>query len=228
VLRLSLVQERAFQGLDPRSARVRVLLGTVVAIAVFFALPSDFAHTVRFMIAWDAGSLVLLGIVAAIVFRANATETRRRAAAFDPGRAFTWIVVLAASAVSLLAAFVVLRDKKHLTEAEQQYLLGLCIVTVALSWLVTHTGFALRYAHLYYRGGREDEGGLEFPSDEDPDDLDFVYYAYTIGMCFQVSDVSAASRDMRRVTLLHSMISFVYNTAVVAFAINVVAGALGS
>jgi uncharacterized membrane protein len=121
-----------------------------------------------------------------------------------------------------------LRQAKHVTAIDGDLLLGLCVLTVALSWLLTHTGFALRYAHLYYRAGRDDEGGLTFPGEPpaDPDDMDFVYYSFTIGMCFQTSDVSATDRVIRRTTLLHALISFLYNTGILAFSINVVVGQL--
>jgi len=101
------------------------------------------------------------------------------------------------------------------------------VATVGLSWLVTHTAFTLRYAHLYYRGGPADEGGLEFPGDDKPDDFDFAYFAFTIGMCFQVSDVAVTDRHIRRTALLHSLMSFAYNTVIIALVLNLVMGHLG-
>jgi uncharacterized membrane protein len=98
---------------------------------------------------------------------------------------------------------------------------------VAVTWGVTHTSYTLRYAHLYYRDRGSGEGGLVFPGDERPCDLDFAYFAFTIGMCFQVSDVTIASRRIRRGALLHALLSFAYNTAIVAFTLNLVFGYLG-
>lgn len=86
---------------------------------------------------------------------------------------------------------------------------------------------ALRYARLYYRDDGAGEGGLEFPGKEPPDDFDFAYFSFTIGMCFQVSDVSVSSRLIRRTVLVHSLVSFLYNTAILALALNLVFGRLG-
>jgi uncharacterized membrane protein len=103
----------------------------------------------------------------------------------------------------------------------------MCFLAVVAAWGVTHTAYTLRYAHLYYRdaGG---EGGLVFPGDDKPRDLDFAYFAFTIGMCFQVSDVTISSPIIRRGALGHSLLSFAYNTAVLALSLNLVFGYLGS
>jgi uncharacterized membrane protein len=86
--------------------------------------------------------------------------------------------------------------------------------------------YTLRYAHLYYRDGREREGGLAFPGGQHPAYLDFAYYAFTIGMCFQVSDVTITSPALRRTTLFHAVLSFVYNTVILAIALNFAVGTL--
>ena len=93
--------------------------------------------------------------------------------------------------------------------------------------MLTHSAFALRYAHLYYRDDHEGVGGLTFPSDAAPCYLDFAYFAFTIGMCFQVSDVSVRAARFRRAVLGHSMLSFLYNTAILATAINLAVGVFG-
>lgn len=94
---------------------------------------------------------------------------------------------------------------------------------VVASWALLHTGFALYYAHLYYNSA-ESPSGLRFPGDEDPDPLDFAYYAFAIGTTFAVSDVEATSRKMRRPTLAHCILSFFYNTAILAMVLNLVLG----
>ena len=86
--------------------------------------------------------------------------------------------------------------------------------SVVAGWALTHSVQTLRYAHLYYRGTAE--GGLAFPGDQPPDDLDFAYFSFTVGMCFQVSDVAVTRPELRRIVLLHSVISFVYNTGLLA------------
>jgi uncharacterized membrane protein len=99
---------------------------------------------------------------------------------------------------------------------------GLCLATVALAWGMTQTAFAFRYARLYYRADSEGVGGLELPGKEAPDYFDFAYFAFTIGMCFQVSDVCVTSTQIRRTVLLHAVISFAYNSVILAFVLNLV------
>jgi uncharacterized membrane protein len=96
----------------------------------------------------------------------------------------------------------------------------LTLAAIVLAWVVAHTVYTLRYAHLYYgRGGHK---GLQFPGDEQPADTDFAYFSFTVGMCFQVSDVVVTSTICRRAVLLHAVLSFIYNTAILALALNLV------
>ena len=101
---------------------------------------------------------------------------------------------------------------------------ALCLVTVALAWTMTHTAFTFRYAHLYYREDAEGVGGLDFPGELPPTYFDFAYFAFTVGMCFQVSDVCVTSHQIRRSVLLHAIISFAYNSIILAFVLNLVFG----
>ena len=217
----------AFHPLDPRTAHQRVLWAAVLGAITWLAAPAELSLATRALLTWDIAGLALLAIVAWIIIRADPAETRRRAAAHDPGRTVVWLLVLGASALSLFAAIIMIRQTKTLPPIESRVLLGLSVAAVALAWLLSHAGFALRYAHLFYRGGLTDEGGLEIPGGESPDDLDFAYFAFTIGMCFQVSDVTITSRVVRRTVLAHAMLSFAYNTGILALAINVVIAQLG-
>jgi uncharacterized membrane protein len=100
----------------------------------------------------------------------------------------------------------------------------MCILAVALAWIVVHLSFTFRYAHLYYGAANKlyakHANGLDFPDDEAPDYFDFAYYSFTIGMTFQVSDVVVKSKAIRRLTLAHSMLSFLFNTVIIAMTIN--------
>lgn len=223
--------KRAFHLTDPRGAHARLAYAALAGAIAYFVVPlighelSPISHA---LIAGEVGGLTLIGIVLAIILRADAEETRRRAAAQDPGRTTVWVLVLVASAFALFTVVFGLHAKTF-DPGERDLVLGLSVGAVAISWVLTHTGFTLRYAHLYYREGREDEGGIDFPacedaSHEDPDDLDFMYFAFTIGMCFQVSDATIKRRVIRHTALAHALISFVYNTGIVALVINVVLG----
>jgi uncharacterized membrane protein len=211
----------ARNALDPRGARQRLIYAAVAGIVAWFVVPSSAPTMVRVLATWTLGAFSLLVVATWVIFHSKQTETARRAAARDPGRTVVWLLVLAGSIFSLFAATVVAR---HVSDV----VLALCVASVLLSWFVTHIGFTLRYAHLYYRVTTEDsEGGIEFPGGEKPDDRDFLYFAFTIGMCFQVSDATVSNRLIRRTVLAHALISFAYNTVIVALALNLVVGKLG-
>jgi uncharacterized membrane protein len=99
---------------------------------------------------------------------------------------------------------------------------------MVLSWMILHTIFTVRYAHLYYSNHKSEEGrfsgGLDFPSEDEPDFIDFAYFSFTLGMTFQVSDVAISSRKIRRIVLLHSLLSFGFNATIVAMSVNIIAG----
>lgn len=127
-----------------------------------------------------------------------------------------WVLALTSSFFSFFAALFELSTARALFGPK--YLSLFAVLGVVLSWFVTHTSCALRYAHLYYSG--DEIGGLEFPGDERPCDLDFAYFAFTIGMCFQTSDVTISSSRIRRIVLGHSLVSFIYNTMIFAMTLN--------
>ena len=208
---------RAFHPLDPRGARLRLLSAVAVGSAAWFVVPG-LQDATRTLLAWDVAGLLLLAIGVFIIVRADSRETRRRAAAYDPGHRAVWIIVLAASAFGLLAAAVTIRQGRITSSVTGDLHIALCIATVMISWLLTHSAFTLRYAHLFY--GRHEVGGIVFPGGKDPDDLDFAYFAFTIGMTFQVSDTSIESGAVRRTVLCHALLSFAYNTAIIALALN--------
>jgi uncharacterized membrane protein len=214
---------RAFHPLDPRSARARLILAIVTGGGAWLAVPWPTSAITRALLTWDAAGLVLVGVAGWIIVRSDARETRRRAAAFDPGRQVLWILVLVASTVSLVAASLVVREVRGATRSLH---VALCVATVVISWLVTHAGFTLRYAHLYYRDA-DRAGGIELPGGEPPDDLDFAYFAFTIAMCFQVSDATISSRQIRHTALGQALLAFLYNTVILALVVNLIVGQLG-
>jgi uncharacterized membrane protein len=102
-------------------------------------------------------------------------------------------------------------------------------VTLFVSWLMTHTTFAFRYAHEYYQidpGAAGIAGGLEFPGEKRPDYLDFMYFSLVLGMTFQVSDVQITARKFRRLAAVHGLLSFLFNTIILALTVNLAAGLL--
>jgi uncharacterized membrane protein len=170
--------------------------------------------------------VLLLVLAWWIIWASDTARTRRRAATEDPGRNAVWVIVLGSSTLSLFASAFVLRRAKDLAPTSSALLVVLCLAAVVTAWCVTHTSYTYRYAHLYYRDD-EGEGGLTFPGHKPPDYFDFAYFAFTVGMCFQVSDVTITRKSLRRAALFHSVLSFAYNTAILALAMNLVAGLLG-
>jgi uncharacterized membrane protein len=214
---------RAFGRYDLRQARGRLALAVAAGVAVAWALDS-YGWAVSVLGGWDAGSATFLALAWAIIWRADARETGRRAGAEDPGRTVVGVVVVLASAMSLVAATKIVRHAQIIAPAATDALVALCLSAVALAWFLTHSIYTLRYARLYYREDDEGVGGLEFPGKNAPADLDFAYFAFTVGMCFQVSDVVVTSPTIRRAVLFHAIVSFAYNTTLLALVLNLVFG----
>jgi uncharacterized membrane protein len=146
-------------------------------------------------------------------------------------------VVVTAALASMAAILLVLREAKEAQGWLASGRIALAGATILLSWLLCHAMFALHYAHLFYGdpvdvagGHRTGEhrvaGGLAFPSENNPDYWDFLYFSYVIGMTCQVSDVQVTSRAMRRLSLIHGVVAFFFNTVVLALTINLAAGLL--
>jgi len=217
----------AFPRHVPPHAHARLLTAVALGATTAFLLPARLGMALRLLAAFDAAALVMSTLAWMIFLRAGPHETHQHAGTHDPGRRAVNVLVILTSCVSLLATAVVLRQARAQAPEVRDLFVVLCILAVASAWLLTHSAYALRYAHLYYRDDHEGVGGLTFPGDAPPCYLDFAYFAFTIGMCFQVSDVSIPSRQIRRAVLGHSVLSFLYNTAILATAINLAVGVFG-
>jgi uncharacterized membrane protein len=207
----------------PQRALSRAAIACAVALLVGLLLGRFISFRLALLSGWDAGAVTLLLLAWRRVWVCDSGETCAHAASDDPGRAAVFVLVLLAASSSLLST-VALVHKAKAIGAEGDALVALSLLNVALSWAVAQTAFALRYAHLYYREDAEGVGGVEFPGGGQPSYFDFAYLAFTVGMCFQVSDTSVSSPQIRRAVLLHALMAFVYNTAILAFALNLVFG----
>ena len=140
-------------------------------------------------------------------------------------------LIIAAATVSLFALGFTLQKPPDETALAQARRLGLAGLAVVFSWTLTHSTFALHYAHHFYGdgprpGNADDRGGLAFPGSEPPNFFDFLYFSLVVGMTCQVSDVQVTSRPMRRLTLLHGVLAFFFNTVILALAVNLLASSL--
>jgi uncharacterized membrane protein len=211
-----------------RRLLISALVGTFVGSVMGIGVPSAGA-AIHFISGWDSAGIALLSQAWWQIAHETPVETRKHAAREDPGRTAVWLIVLLTSTISLFAAGFVMRHAHTISQQSNGSfcaLLGLCLVAVVTAWFLTHTAYTLRYAHLYYRDDDEGEGGLEFPGKADPSGFDFAYFAFTLGMCFQTSDVAVTSHQIRRAVLAHALLSFLFNTVVVAVAVNLVLGFL--
>ena len=209
----------------PRAlARAAISIAMALMVGVGLLLGPKLHWRIAALTAWEAGGLTLLILAWISIVRSSAAETHKRAASEDPGRTAVYALVLLSSGSSLLSTTVLVRRGGALHPSGGDGLLILCLANVALSWALTHTAFTLRYAHLYYRADDEGVGGVEFPGGARPTYFDFAYLAFTIGMCFQVSDATISSAQIRKSVLLHGVLSFIYNTAILAFVLNLAFG----
>jgi uncharacterized membrane protein len=207
-----------------------VLVAAVLGAAsiVVFA-PAWLRGTTRFVAGYNLAALVLLAFYWLHGLRRNARETQRRAEIEDPGRNVVLTIVLLSCLTGLASAIAILGRGPNVPPNDRSLALGVGLAAVALGWLLIHSAFAFRYAHLYYE---DDDGrmrrGLVFPGNHPPDDYDFAYFSFVIGMTFQVSDVQVVDSGVRRLVLLHGVIAFLYNTAILALVINLASGLLSS
>ncbi|MGO8968717.1 MAG: DUF1345 domain-containing protein [Myxococcaceae bacterium] len=203
----------------------RLLAAVTAGVLTGVLVTGNHGWAFRLVAGWDAGLVVLLGLAWSLILRDGPEATRRRAAAVDPGSALVRLVVVVSSTVCLLAATAVVRFAKTLAPRTSEVLVVLALLAVALAWMAVHTAFTFRYAHLYYRTDGQ-VGGLRFPDDAQPADIDFAYYAFTVGMCFGATDVFLTETRFRRATLGHAILSFFFNTGILAMTLNFILSGL--
>jgi uncharacterized membrane protein len=176
------------------------------------------------LIGWDVGTLLYLVGAFRLMSRFDLELVRRRAAIQDEGGLVILTLTLLVAVASLGAIVAVIKSITDLEHRTPYFVLA--VLTILLSWTFIHVIFALHYAHEYY--DENDEGGLLFPQEDCPDYWDFVYFSFVVGMTFQVSDVQVTDRALRRLVVVHGLVSFVFNVAILALVVNLGAGLIGS
>lgn len=214
-----------FKNFDPRP---RLIFAVGLAILVSVILPHWLHLPTRILCAWNSSVDFFLAVTWWKMVRATPQKIRRYAENEYEGHFAIFMLVIAAACASVLAIVFLLTDKKGVSKILLNLHVILSIMTIVGSWLLVHTMFAVQYAHSYYKyinhnNSEEITGGLNFPDNEHPDYWEFLYYSFVVGMTSQVSDVETRSRAMRRLTLLHSILSFFFNTTILAMTINIVA-----
>ncbi|CAN5741961.1 DUF1345 domain-containing protein [soil metagenome] len=207
--------------------RRRLMLSFVAGLVLLVVLPGSIRDATRFILAWDLTSSIYIVATFWMMAHSNIDDCQGHAEMYDEGDWIILALVVASAAASFVCIAVelpVLKSPGH------SLLLGVIItgLTVALSWAFTHTVFTLHYANVYYRPDDDGPGGLEFPGTRAPDYSDFLYYSFVIGCAAQTGDVATVSHAMRRLTMVHGIVAFTFNTAVLALTINVGASLLAS
>jgi uncharacterized membrane protein len=207
------------------TGRKRLLLSSMAGLILLPLLPDDLRVVTRLILAWDLTTALYVVSTLWMIGHSTVKTCHDRAALYDEG---DWVILLlvvasaAASFVCIALELPVLNSPRH------SLLLGIMItgLTVALSWTFTHVVFTLHYANVYYRPDDDGPGGLKFPGDRAPDYRDFLYYSFVIGCAAQTGDVATVSPAMRHLTLMHGIVAFAFNTAILALTINVGASLL--
>ena len=195
---------------------MRFLVAFVLGVTIWVVAsttPGDTAMNA--LMAVNGFFVTYLGLMLWLSLTTTVSDLRRHAAADDEGSALILLLAVGAVVVSLTAIFLVLnRTNGSLIQS------GFALLAAPLGWALLHVLTAYRYAHLYYAA--DPDAGLTFPGDDpaNPGVVDFMYFAFTIGMTAQVSDVQVTTPAIRRVVLLHGIGSFFYNTVILALAVN--------
>ena len=210
--------------------RPRLLIAVGVMAALYVFLPPSIRAETRALLAWNGGIWLFLAAIVAMMAHDPRATIRLHAAAEDSGE---WVLLLVSilAAIAAVAAIVLelggLKDSSGMSKGLH---LGLVGATILSAWGFIHTMFALHYAAEYYgpdaRTTEEADtrAGLDFPGEREPGWGDFAYYAFVIGCACATADVDTLSPAMRRTTLVHGVVSFLFNTVILALTINIGAG----
>lgn len=171
-----------------------------------------------------AAVLFLISVVPLFLRHCDSAAMRLQAARNDANRV---LVLAITTALTMVIMAAIAGEVPKVAHGGPVALIRV-IATLLLTWLFANVIYALHYAHLYYSSASDtgkDARGLDFPGGEDPDYLDFVYFAFTLGMTFQTADVAMTGKPIRRIAILHGFAAFVFNIGVIAFTINAIGGA---
>lgn len=215
--------------------RIRLVSSFLLGVLVFLVLPSSLDLSSRLLVGWNAWIVLYLILVTIMMARSTHESMRQRARLLDEGRHAVLLLAVAAALGSLVAIVFELYGVRKAPPDVVALHVGLAVTTIISAWSFVHVIFTQHYAHGFYReldkavdaAGEDMENGLRFPGQSRPDYLDFLYFSFTIGVANQTADTEVVSRGMRKLVLIHSVISYFFNTIILALTINIAAGMLG-
>lgn len=206
-------------------AQPRLVTAVLLGGLLSFALPGGWRQATRLLVAWDCSTGLYLVLALAMMARSTIDRIRDRAAMQDEAQMVILGLTTITALVSLAGIMLELAAAKAMKTHGVWQHIALAGTTVFLSWSFLHTMFAVHYAHEYYAGPEDEPAqGLEFPGQEPPDYWDFVYYSFIIGTACATADVNITSKRMRKITTLHCIVSFFFNTTILALTVNIGAG----
>ena len=212
-------------------ARLHLVISTTLGAASVFATPAGWDITTRALTGWNI--TVWFYIIWGAITQARSTHEsmRSRAESADESRFVVLVISIVAAGASFIAIFAQLGMAKEMQGLPKALHLGLAILTILGSWTFIHLTFAQHYAHEFFverdtekKLPPDQRGGLQIPGCEKPEFGDFLYFSFVIGVACQTADVAITSKIMRRVALVHCVLSFFFNTAILALTINIGAG----
>ena len=212
-------------------ARPRLLTSMACGIIVGLVLPGEWWVNTRVLLGWNSGAFLYFILAGTMILTSSHEKISQRAENQDEGRFAILILTILAAAMAIGAIIAQLGTVKDLKGLEKDLHIALAAVTIVSAWALIHLMFALHYAHEFVmeraaNGARpaKGRGGLIFPGPEAPDYVDFLYFSYVIGVASQTADVEISSPSMRSIALVHGVLAFFFNSAVLALTINIAAG----
>jgi uncharacterized membrane protein len=210
--------------LKPIQAHSQLFAAVLIGGLLWLLLPHGWRPATRLLTAWDCTTGLFLTLALTMIARSNIDRIRSRAALQEQ----RWIILVLATITSLVSLAGIVSEmasSKTVGGRNEVERIALAVLTVLLSWTFMHTIFAMHYAHEYYTGPADQLAkGLEFPGDDRPDYWDFMYYSFVIGTACATADVNVTSKVMRRITTLHCIAAFFFNTTILALTVNIGAG----
>lgn len=207
--------------------RPRAIVGAILGFGAFVLLPNEFHGAAREAAAWCIGGATYLVLAFRVMYDCSSNAMRTRAARQDDSAVVILVLVLMAMFSSFAAIFGLIGQAKVASNEGKLFFVGLAGATAVISWLVTQVAFTLHYAHAYYAphmfSEKSGSKALTFPDDATPDYWDFFYFASSFGAASQTSDVTINAKSLRRIATLHAIVSFFFNTMVLALTINLAA-----
>ena len=207
--------------------RMRLLIAMLAGVICFLALPPELGDLQRLLIGWNVLAWLYLFFMWFRMLRTDVQDIPHIARMQDESAGLVLGMVILGCLVSILAILIELTSLKHLTGTPRVLHLLLTGTTLAVSWALLPTSFAMHYAHHHYLHRSQNVTPMIFPEKpEEPGYWDFLYFSFTIAVASQTADVATGTTDMRQITLLQSVVSFVFNLAILGLSVNVGAGLL--